>query len=87
MESKIDRAFISDMTSNEEDSTITSIVISLGKCLKLKVIAEGVETKEQLELLREQGCNEIQGYYFSKPLPAEDFLKLLESGKNLGDIS
>ncbi|MCP4134635.1 MAG: EAL domain-containing protein [bacterium] len=74
---KIDKSFISESTTNPEFSSITTAIISLGKTLNLKVIAEGVETEEQLNFLLIQGCDEIQGYYFSKPLPPEGFLKLL----------
>ncbi len=68
---KIDRSFIRDVTVNAEDATIASAIISMAKSLKLKVIAEGVETEDQMCFLREQKCDEIQGYYFSKPLAAE----------------
>jgi diguanylate cyclase (GGDEF)-like protein/PAS domain S-box-containing protein len=69
---KIDRSFIRDVAVNPEDATITSAIISMAKSLKLKVIAEGVETEAQMQFLRDRQCDEIQGYYFSKPLSVEE---------------
>lgn len=77
---KIDRSFVREITSNTDDATIVSAVISMGKSLKQRVIAEGVETQEQLAFLRAQECPEGQGYYFSRPVFAKDFAKLLETG-------
>jgi diguanylate cyclase (GGDEF)-like protein/PAS domain S-box-containing protein len=78
---KIDRSFIRDVAVNPEDATIASAIISMAKSLKLKVIAEGVETEAQMEFLRSHQCDEIQGYYFSKPLSVEDVsVKLKSSG-------
>ncbi|MCI4627026.1 MAG: GGDEF domain-containing protein [Candidatus Magnetoovum sp. WYHC-5] len=67
---KIDRAFIRDVTFNNDDLAITKTIIDMGHNLNLKVIAEGVETQEQLELLKKLKCDEVQGFYFSKPVPA-----------------
>ena len=79
---KIDRSFISSLTrANGEDTSIVRTIINLGKNLGLKVIAEGVETQEQLELLETWGCDEYQGYYFSKPVPANEFEQLLRKDK------
>jgi len=67
---KIDMAFIRDVTTNADDAAITTAIISMAHSLKLNVIAEGVESAEQLEFLRKQGCDVMQGYYLSRPLPA-----------------
>jgi EAL domain-containing protein (putative c-di-GMP-specific phosphodiesterase class I) len=79
---KIDRSFICDICTDPDDEAIANAVISLGHSLKMQVIAEGVETLEQLEQLRAQGCDEIQGYYFSRPLPAEAFAELVRTGQS-----
>jgi len=68
---KIDRSFIRDLGIDAEDTVIVSTIIRMAHSLKLRVIAEGVESSEQLATLRAQGCDEIQGYYLSRPLPAE----------------
>lgn len=75
---KIDACFIRDMVSDEDSKSIVDTVISLAKNLKLKVIAEGVETREQWTLLKKQKCDEIQGYYYSKPMPFEEVSEFLE---------
>jgi diguanylate cyclase (GGDEF)-like protein/PAS domain S-box-containing protein len=70
---KIDKSFVKDITTDANDAAIVSTIINLGQNLKLKVIAEGVETEKQLLFLKEQGCDEIQGYLISKPMPAANF--------------
>jgi len=74
---KIDRAFIMNMTSNPDDLSIVSTIISLGHSLELKIVAEGVETEEQANLLRLLKCDEFQGYLFSRPVPMEQIEILL----------
>lgn len=67
---KIDQSFVRDITTDINDMAIVSTIISMSDILNFNVIAEGVETKEQLMLLRNKGCREVQGYFYSKPLPA-----------------
>ncbi len=74
---KIDRSFIRGLQGNENDKAIVSALISLGQKLNLRVVAEGVELDEQIAFLRENNCDEIQGYHFSKPIPAEATARML----------
>ncbi len=76
---KIDRSFIQNITENSQDGLIVKSMIRLSHDLKMKVVAEGVETLEQLKLLQSYGCDEVQGYLFSKPVELEKFEKLLTS--------
>jgi diguanylate cyclase (GGDEF)-like protein len=78
---KIDQSFVRDIVTDPDDWAIASAVISMGHSLRLDVIAEGVEHAEQLEMLRRQGCDEVQGYFFSVPLPAAEFAELLRQQK------
>jgi diguanylate cyclase (GGDEF)-like protein/PAS domain S-box-containing protein len=71
---KIDRAFVAELGVNPEDAAIVKTIVALAKTLKLDVIAEGVETQEQWDFLAEAGCEIAQGYFFSRPLPADQFL-------------
>ena len=77
---KIDRSFISDVTTNKDARAIVKAIIAMAKGLKVKVIAEGVETKEQLKFLESLKCEEVQGFYFSKPLPPDQFQRLIQTG-------
>ena len=74
---KIDRSFVKDLPDDQDDAAIARAIISLSHTLQLKVIAEGVETREQVDFLREAGCDEIQGYYLSRPIEAKALEALL----------
>ncbi len=74
---KMDRAFIKNIEHDEKDVQLVSLIIDIAKSLKIPVIAEGVETEAQMQLLRKLGCAVVQGYYFSRPLEAADFENLL----------
>ncbi len=78
---KIDQSFIRDIPKNEDDIAITKAIIALGKSLNLKLIAEGVETKEQRDFIVQNRCEYIQGYYYSKPLKSEEITGLLEANR------
>lgn len=77
---KIDRSFIGDMVSNKDAAAIVNSIMSLGRAIGRRVIAEGVETPAQLDLLRLQGCNEVQGYLIGKPLPIEHYACVMGEG-------
>jgi len=74
---KIDRSFVIEVTENQDDEAIIIAVLALGKSLGILVIAEGVETKDQLAMLKVSGCDEVQGYFYSPPVPPEEFIALL----------
>ncbi len=80
---KIDQSFIQDITTDPNDAAIAQAIIALAESLQLKVIAEGVETREQLDLLRRYHCDEMQGYLFARALPPAELLELLRSGSRL----
>jgi diguanylate cyclase (GGDEF)-like protein/PAS domain S-box-containing protein len=80
---KIDKSFVRDIASDANDAAIAQAVIALGHSLQLKVVAEGVETPEQLKFLRHHGCHSIQGYYFSPPVAEEVFGAMLSNGQRL----
>jgi len=74
---KIDRSFVTELPGNQDDASIAQAVITMGHALRLKVIAEGVENEAQLDFLAANACDEMQGYFFSRPLPADQCTKLL----------
>ena len=74
---KIDRSFVTDMANNPDDAAITGAIISLGRSMKREIVAEGVETVAQAKLLLAQGCHVMQGFLFSRPVPAVEMEKLL----------
>ena len=80
---KINRSFIDDIVTNPDDAAITSAIISMAKSLKRRVIAEGVETAAQPAFLRARACDEMQGYYFSRPVYAEEFVRKFFRGNSL----
>jgi EAL domain-containing protein (putative c-di-GMP-specific phosphodiesterase class I) len=83
---KIDRSFIKDLPMDGDDAAITRAIIAMAHGLKLKVIAEGAETGEQLSFLRAHKCDEMQGYYFSKPLPEHEFILLVQNSIAAGAV-
>lgn len=87
---KIDQSFMRDIThatADSDDASIVAAVVSMGKSLNQRVIAEGVETREQLAFLQAQGCGEGQGFYFSQPLSSEELVELLRTGISLAILS
>jgi EAL domain-containing protein (putative c-di-GMP-specific phosphodiesterase class I) len=76
---KIDRSYIRDIVTQDGDSNLTEAIIAMGKSLSLTVVAQGVETKEQADFLREHACDEFQGFYFNKPVSAQQFTELLQA--------
>jgi diguanylate cyclase (GGDEF)-like protein/PAS domain S-box-containing protein len=77
---KIDQSFVRQITTAPDDTTIVTAMISMGRSLKLRVVAEGVETQEELAFLQAHECDEAQGYYFSRPVPPDQFASLLKAG-------
>jgi diguanylate cyclase (GGDEF)-like protein/PAS domain S-box-containing protein len=84
---KIDQSFVAQIATNGDDASIVTAVISMARSLKLRVVAEGVETLEQLSFLRARECDEAQGYYFSRPVAPQHFAKLLQSGIAMPSLS
>jgi diguanylate cyclase (GGDEF)-like protein len=82
---KIDKAFVRDVEKSTTDAAIASAIISMGSSLKLKVIAEGVETQEQMDFFRDNNCDQVQGFLISKPVPPEEALMLLLKNWAIGD--
>jgi diguanylate cyclase (GGDEF)-like protein/PAS domain S-box-containing protein len=80
---KIDRTFVRDLSTDPDDATLTRAIINLAQNLRLKVVAEGVETEAQLSFLCRNGCNEMQGYLFAKPTNAEECGRMLRQGRKL----
>jgi diguanylate cyclase (GGDEF)-like protein/PAS domain S-box-containing protein len=78
---KMDRSFLTDVTQNQNDASIASAIIAMAHTLQISVVAEGVETREQLEFLLEQKCDQAQGYLFSEPLTEKEITDLLQNGK------
>ena len=76
---KIDRSFIKDLPHDTDDAAITRAVIAMAQSLRIRVVAEGVETREQLDFLRDHECDECQGYFVSRPLPPSEFALLARS--------
>jgi EAL domain-containing protein (putative c-di-GMP-specific phosphodiesterase class I) len=76
---KIDQSFVRQITTTPNETSIVTAIIGMGQSLKLRVIAEGVETVEELKFLQALGCDDAQGYYFSRPVPPEEFVKLFQN--------
>jgi EAL domain-containing protein (putative c-di-GMP-specific phosphodiesterase class I) len=84
---KIDQCFIREIASDPSDAAIVRAIVSLGHSLEMEVVAEGVETAEQLALLRAEGCDEVQGFYFGRPMQAEDFLAFAADRRAIARIA
>ena len=80
---KIDHSFVMDIVTDPDDASIVKAIITLAHSLQMKVIAEGVETDAQLAFLRQHGCDQYQGYYFSQPLPADEVITVLVAAHKL----
>ncbi|HUZ66644.1 MAG TPA: EAL domain-containing protein, partial [Beijerinckiaceae bacterium] len=80
---KIDQSFVRNLSTDPNDAAIVRAIITLGHSLDLDIVAEGVETADQLARLRAEGCDHVQGYYFGKPMPAEDFVAFVRAEPSL----
>ncbi len=78
---KIDQSFVRDVTTDADDSAIVTAIIAIAQSLKLKIVAEGVETADQLAFLKGMQCDEVQGFYFSRPLNAGEFACMLQENR------
>lgn len=83
---KIDRSLVAGLCAGAENMQFAESVIAMGKNLSLTVVAQGVETRAQAEFLREHACDELQGFYLNRPLPPDEFAKLLLANETEGDI-
>lgn len=84
---KVDRSFVRDIVNDPDDAAIVDAIVAMAHALKLNVIAEGVETAEQLEFLRQRKCQQAQGYYFARPLDSLQFEAFISQGRSLGDMT
>jgi EAL domain-containing protein (putative c-di-GMP-specific phosphodiesterase class I) len=82
---KIDRAFVKGIAENTDDEALARTIVQLARTLRLRTIAEGIETAEQLERLRALGCDHGQGYYFARPMPAEQVAEMLTADASLAE--
>ncbi|CAN7551925.1 EAL domain-containing protein [Pseudoduganella sp. LjRoot289] len=80
---KIDRAFVTDINQNPDDAAIATAIIAMAHSLRMGVIAEGAETEAQMQFLRSRQCDYLQGYYFSRPVPAAEFCAMVQNGKQV----
>jgi EAL domain-containing protein (putative c-di-GMP-specific phosphodiesterase class I) len=80
---KIDRSFVMDSITDKDDQEIIKTIIAMARNLNLNTVAEGVETREQQQFLTQHGCHMMQGYYFGRPMPAEQFEKILHHNHHL----
>jgi EAL domain-containing protein (putative c-di-GMP-specific phosphodiesterase class I) len=84
---KIDRSFVNGLTADGDDGSIVTAIVAMAKSLKLEVIAEGVETPDQLAFLARLHCDKYQGYLFSRPIPANDCIRLLERSARIAAVA